>query len=149
MKEVGFMNIAGAIIAGILGTLVMVAFVLASPTRTGMFKLDLVGYVGSMFTANLNLARLIGLSILTFNGAILAIISAFLWDNNVGSATWPWGLIFGAVLGCLSLLVMLILGRIHPRPSNTKVASQQTIGVILWLGHMVYGLITVLVYTAF
>ena len=143
------MNIAGAIIAGILGTIAMVAFILASPTRAGIFKLDLVGYMGLMFTANLNLARLIGLSILTFNGAILAVISAFLWDNNIGSATWPWGLIFGAALGCLSLLVMLILGRIHPRPSDTEVASQQTIGVILFLGHLVYGLITVLVYNAF
>lgn len=143
------MNIAGAIIAGILGTLAMVAFILASPTRTGIFKLDLVGYVGLMFTANPNLARLIGLAILTFNGSILAIISAFLWDNNIGSATWPWGVIFGAVLGCLSLLVMLILGRIHPRPSDTEVVSQQTLGVILWLGHLAYGLITVLVYNAF
>ncbi len=96
------MNTAGAIIAGILGTIAMVAFVLASPTRTGMFKLDLVGYVGLMITANPNLARLIGLIILTFNGAILAVISAFLWNNNIGSATWSWGLIFGAVLGCLS-----------------------------------------------
>ena len=82
------MNIAGAIIAGILGTIAMVAFVLASPTWMGMFKLALVGYVGLMFTAHPNLARMIGLAILTFNGAILAIISAFLWDNNVGSATW-------------------------------------------------------------
>jgi hypothetical protein len=149
MKGVELMNIAGAIIAGILGTIAMLAFFLASPTRTGIFKLDVAGYVGSMFTANPNLARLIGLAILTFNGAVLGIISAFLWDNNIGSATWPWGLIFGAVLGCLSLLVMLILDRIHPRPSDTEVASQQTIGVILWLGHLVYGLITVLVYNAF
>ena len=143
------MNTAGAIIAGILGTIAMVAFILASPTRTGVFKLDLVGYVGLMFTANPNLARLIGLAILTFNGSILAIISAFLWDNHIGSATWSWGLTFGAVLGCFSLLVMLILGQIHPRPSDTEVASQRTIGVIVWLGHLVYGLITVLVYNAF
>lgn len=143
------MNIAGAITGGIVGTIAMVAFVLASPTRTGLFKLDLVGYVGSLFTANPNLARLTGLAILTFNGAVLAIISAFLWDNNIGNATWLWGMIFGAVLGCLSLLVMLILGRIHPRPGDTEVASRQTISVILWLGHVVYGLITVLVYNAF
>jgi hypothetical protein len=107
------MNIPGAIIAGVLGTIAMVMFVLASPTRTGMFKLDLVGYVGLLFTANPHRARLVGLAILTFNGAVLAIISAFLWDNNIGNATWLWGLIFGAVLGCLSLLVMLILDRIH------------------------------------
>ena len=143
------MNIVGAIIAGILGTITMVAFILASPTRTGMFKLDLVGYVGLMLTANLNLARLVGLAILTFNGAVLAIVSAFLWENNIGHATWVWGLIFGAVLGCLSLLVMLILDRIHPRPGDTEVASLQTISAILWLGHVVYGLITVLVYNAF
>jgi hypothetical protein len=149
MKEVGFMNIVGAIIGGILGTLAMLAFFLVSPTRMGMFKLDVLSYVGLMFTARLNLARLVGLAILTFNGAVLAIISAFLWDNNIGSATWLWGLIFGAVLGCLSLLVMLILGRIHPRPGDNEVASQRTIGVILWFGHLVYGLITVLVYNVF
>ena len=81
------MNTAGAIIAGILGTIAMVVFILVSPTRMGIFKLDIAGYVGLMFTANPNLARLIGLAILTFDGAILAIISAFLWDNNIGSAT--------------------------------------------------------------
>ncbi|MFN8373657.1 MAG: hypothetical protein U0694_12395 [Anaerolineae bacterium] len=107
------MNIAGAIIAGIFGTLAMVVFILATPTRLGTFKLDIAGYVGSMFIAHPKFARLIGLAILTFNGAVLALASAFLWSNNIGSATWPWGLIFGAVLGCLSLLVMLILGRIH------------------------------------
>jgi hypothetical protein len=149
MKGAGHMNIIGAIIAGILGTIAMVAFVLTSPTRMGIFKLDIAGYVGLMFTANPNLARLIGLTILTFNGAVLAIISAFLWDKNIGIATWQWGLIFGAVLGCLSLVVMLILGRIHPRQSDTEVASQQTIGVIVWLGHLVYGLITVVVYNTF
>lgn len=143
------MNITGAIIGGILGTLAMLTFFLVSPTRMGMFKLDIVGYVGSMFTASPNLARLIGLTILSFNGAMLAIFSAFLWDNHIGSATWVWGLIFGAVLGCLSLLVMLILDRIHPRPGDTEVASPQTIGVILWFGHLVYGLVTVLVYNAF
>lgn len=142
------MSIAGAIMGGILGTIAMIAFILASPTRTGIFKVDLVGYVGSMFMANPKFARLIGLAILTFNGSVLAIISAFLWDNHIGSATWLWGLIFGAILGCLSLLVMLILGRIHPRP-GPEVASQQAIGMILWLGHLVYGLITVLVYNAF
>lgn len=142
------MNVAGAIIAGILGTIAMLAFFFVSPTRTGILKLDVVGYVGSIFTANMVLARLTGLAILTFNGAVLAIISAFLWDNNIGRATWSWGLIFGAVLGCLSLLVMLILDRIHPRP-GPEVTSQRILGVILWLGHLVYGLVTVLVYNAF
>jgi hypothetical protein len=143
------MNIAGAIIAGVAGTLIMLGVIFASPTRTGILKLDLVGYVGTLFTANLKLARLIGLAILTFNGAILATISAFLWDNNIGSAIWLWGLIFGAVLGGLSLLVMLILDRIHPRPGDPEVVSQQTIAVILWLGHLVYGLATVLIYNLF
>jgi len=127
----------------------MLALILVIPTRTGMFNLDLAGYVGLLFTSHPKLARLIGLTILSFNGAVIAVISAFLWDNNIGSATWPWGLIFGAVLGGLSLLVMLILARIHPRPGHTEVPSQQTIGVILLLGHLVYGLVTVLVYNGF
>lgn len=143
------MNIAGAAIAGILGTIAMVVFLLVSPSRTGPFKLDIVGYVGLIFTPNLKLARLIGMSILTFNGAILAIIGAFLWDNHIGSATWLWGLIFGAVLGVLSLLVMLILEKIHPRSDDTDLRSLLTIGFILWLGHLVYGLTTVLVYNTF
>jgi hypothetical protein len=144
------MNIAGAIVAGMLGTIAMVVFILACSTWIGTFRLDISSYVGLVFTANLRLARLIGLAILTFNGAILALISAFLWDNDIGSATWPWGLIFGAVVGCLSLLVMLILERIHPRsPDTDEVVSLQTIGVILWLGHLIYGLIMVLIYNAF
>lgn len=142
------MNTVAAILAGTLGTLAMVVFILVSPTRTGMLKLDIASYVGLMFTANPKLARLIGLAILTFNGAILAIISAFLWDNNIGSATLPWGFVFGAVLGCLSLLMMLIMERIHPRSPDIRAVPLQTIGVILWLAHVVYGLIAVLVYNA-
>lgn len=144
------MNIAGAIVAGIFGTIAMVVFILASSIWIGTFRLNIASYVGLVFTANLRLARLIGLAILTFNGAILALVSTFLWDNNIGSATWLWGLIFGAVVGCLSLLVMLILERIHPRsPDTDEVVSLQIIGVILWLGHLVYGLVMVLIYNAF
>ncbi len=142
------MNTASAIFAGILGTLAMVVFVLAGPTRTGMLKLDIASYVGLLFTANPKLARLLGLAILMFNGALLAIISAFLWDNNIGSATWLWGLIFGGVLGCLSLLMMLIFERVHPRSRHIATELLPTIAVILWLGHVAYGLIMALVYSA-
>ena len=143
------MNTAGAVIAGILGTIAMVAFILATSTRIGIVNLDIASYVGLLFTPNPRPARWLGLAILTFNGAILAIISAFLWENNIGSATLPWGLVFGAVLGLLSLLAMLIMERIHPRSPDTDGASLQTIALILWLGHLVYGLITVLVYNLF
>jgi hypothetical protein len=143
------MNIAGAIIGGILGTVGMVGFILACPTRAGLFKLDIAGYVGSIFTAKSTLARSLGMEILTFDGAVIAVICAYLWDNNIGSATWVWGLVFGAVLGVLSLLVMLILDRIHPRASRIEFESKYIISLILWLGHLVYGLITVLVYNAF
>lgn len=142
------MNTAAAILAGTLGTLAMVVFVLVGPTRTGILKLDMASYVGLLFTANPRLARWLGLAILMFNGAALAIISAFLWDKNIGSATGLWGLMFGGVLGCLSLLMMFIFERIHPRSPHIAVGSLPTIVVILWLGHVLYGLIMALVYSA-
>lgn len=143
------MDITGAVIGGVLGTLAMLGFFLASPTRAGMFKLDVAGYVGLLFTASPKLARWIGLAVLSFNGAVLAVISAFLWDRGIGHATWGWGLVFGAVLGGLSLIVMVVLERIHPRPGEADLASESALAVILWLGHLVYGLVTVLVYNAF
>jgi hypothetical protein len=142
-------NIIGAAIAGFVGTLAMIAFILVSPTSIGMLKIDISSYVGSIFTADTRSARLIGAAILCFDGIVLAIICAFLWNVGIGSATWLWGLIFGAVLGVLSLLVMLILMPIHPRPPEVEAGSNMMVGLFLWLGHLVYGLVTALLYSAF
>ena len=57
-----------------------------------------------------------------------------------------WGLIFGAVFGILSILFMFVTFRIHPRLPDRQPWPIGVVVYCLWLGHLVYGLVMVLIY---
>ena len=97
------MNVISSIVAGLVGTATMIVSILFIPTLLGMPKLDVTVFVGTAFTPDERRARRIGWLILSFNGSVLAIICALLWEAGIGSVTWLWGLIFGAVLGVLTV----------------------------------------------
>src|SRR5256714_1359889 len=42
----------------------------------------------------------------------------FLWSLGIGSATWWWGLIFGAIHGLLVLLLLALIILLYPRLSR-------------------------------
>jgi len=113
------MSVIAAIVAGVVGSAAMIVAILIGPTLLGMSRLDVTVFVGTAFTPDERRARAIGWLILSFNGSVLAIICALLWEAGIGSATWLWGLIYGAVLGILTVLLLPLMMRFHPRAEET------------------------------
>ena len=148
------MNIIGAIVAGLAGTLVM-SMILAMAPRMGMPKMDIVGMLGSMFNKDGNTG--LGWVMHLMNGVIFAIIYAALWGFGVGSATWVNGLVFGAVHWLIAGLMMGGMPMMH---AGIKAETVKAPGVLMLnsgvmglmgglIGHAVYGLVVALVYGAF
>ena len=140
------MNVLGAIIAGLAGTAIMTMMMYIAP-RMGMPKMDMPRILGTMFISKEGTATALGMVIHFMMGAIFAIIYALLWRLGLGSATWGWGLIFGAVHGIVAALMMPIMLRMHPRPPEMSFGTMMILGVLM--AHLVYSLVVALVYGAF
>src|SRR3972149_1334072 len=126
------MNIFGSIIAGLLGTLVMALLMIMAP-RMGMPKMDIIGMLGTMFTASEGTARVLGILAHFMMGVIFAIIYALLWSFGIGSPTWLWGLIFGAVHGVVAMVMIPVVMRMHPRPTQMESGGMMVVGLLM--GH--------------
>lgn len=140
------MNVLGAIIAGLAGTAVMTMMMYIAP-RMGMPKMDMPRMLGTMFISRESTATALGMAIHFMMGAIFAIIYALVWNLGLGSATWWWGLIFGAVHGIIAIVMIPIMLRMHPRPPEMASGPLMMAGQMM--GHLIYGLVVALVYGAF
>lgn len=140
------MNVLGAIIAGLAGTAVMTMMMYIAP-RMGMPKMDMPRILGTMFISKEGTATALGMVIHFMMGAIFAIIYALLWRLGLGSATWGWGLIFGAVHGLVAAGMMPVMLRMHPRPPEMSFGAVMIVGMLM--AHLAYGLVVGLVYAAF
>lgn len=140
------MNVLGAIVAGLAATAVMTMMMYAAPLM-GMPKMDIAGMLGTMFVSKEKTARVVGMAMHFMMGVVFALIYALLWSLGLGSATWWWGLIFGAVHGFGAIVMIPILMRMHPRPLEMARGPLMMAGQLM--GHLVYGLVVALVYGAF
>jgi hypothetical protein len=148
------MNILGAIIAGVPGT-IAISSVMAIAPMMGMPKMDIVEMLSTMFGRP---NRLMGWMMHFMMGIVFALIYIFLWSVGVGSPTWVNGLIFGGVHWLFAGLVMGMIPMMHV---GIKRGEVQVPG--LWMtnnggmlafgggliGHLVFGLVVVLVYNLF
>jgi uncharacterized membrane protein YagU involved in acid resistance len=137
------MDILSAIIAGLLGTLVMTAMMYVAPMM-GMPKMDIISMLGTMFTSNTGTARIVGVIAHFMMGAVFALIYALLWSLGIGNPTWLWGLIFGAVHGIVAMIAMPMMIKMHPRSPQMDSGAMMMIG--LMMGHLVFGLVVALTY---
>jgi len=149
------MNVIGAVIAGVFGTLVM-SLVMAMAPSMGLPKMDIVGMLGSMLQRDGN--RPLGWGIHFMMGIVFALIYAILWSIGIGAATLLWGLVFGAVhwLGA-----GLMMGGVPAMHAGVKAGTVQAPGVFMLntggsmafmgglIGHLVFGLVVALVYGLF
>ena len=149
------MNVIGAIVAGLAGTIVMSMVIMMAPSM-GMPKMDIVRMLGSMFSKEGNTG--LGWVMHLMMGVIFAIIYAALWAAGVGSATWAGGLVFGAVHW---LVAGLMMGGVPMMHAGVKAGTVKAPGLYMTadggmmafvgglIGHAVYGLVVALVYGFF
>ncbi len=140
------MNAFGSVIAGLLGTLVMTLLMYLAP-KMGLPKMDIIGLLGTMFTARAGAFRVIGTLAHLMMGVIFAIVYALLWTFGLGNPTWLWGLIFGAVHGVMAMGMMPLMVKMHPRPPQMESGPMMVVGLLM--GHLVFGLVVALTYATF
>lgn len=149
------MNIIGAIVAGLVGTAI-ISLIMAMAPKMGMPKMAIWETLGSMLSAEGNLAM--GWVMHFVAGAVFAIIYAALWSAGIGSASVVGGIIFGIVHW---LIVGLMMGGMPMMHAGIKTGNMPAPGVFMLnnggmmafmgglMGHIVYGIVVALVYTAF
>ena len=139
------MNILNAILSGLAGTLIMTVMMYLAPAM-GMPKMDIIGMLGTMFTPNQSVARIFGIVAHFMMGAVFAIIYVLLWSLGIGSPSWLWGVIFGAAHGVVAMLTMPMMMKMHPRPPEMDSGATMMAGLLV--GHIVFGLVVALTYSA-
>jgi hypothetical protein len=149
------MNVIGAVIAGIVGTIVISMMMALSP-KMGMPKMDIVGMLSTMFDEDGN--RTLGWIIHLMMGIIFAIAYAILWTIGIGSPTVLWGLAFGAIHWLFAGVAMGVMPMPHTgiregtvQPPGNFMLNQG--GMLAFMGglmgHMLFGLVVALVYRVF
>jgi hypothetical protein len=149
------MNIFGAIVAGIIGTIVITVVMAMSP-KMGMPKMDIVGMLGAMFDPEGN--RTLGMGMHLMMGVVFAIIYALLWNAGIGTVGLVWGAIFGAVHWLIAGAMMGGMPMMH---AGIKAGTVNAPGLFMLhnggvmafmgglMGHIIYGLVVALVYGMF
>ena len=140
------MNYVAVIIAGLAGTVAMTILMYLAPLM-GMPKLDIIAMLGTMFTSNNTVSTIIGVMAHFMMGVVFAFIYVLLWSFGIGSPTWMWGLIFGAVHGLMVYLIMPMINRMHTHPVEMEGGTKLAVGKLMV--HMLYGLVVALVYASY
>jgi len=111
----------------------------------GLPRIDVVSTLGSLAASSKQDAVTLGGAIHFAMGILFAIIYAALWSVGIGSPTWWWGLIFGAIHGILVILLLLVVIRMYPQLS--ELINGLPVMVAILLNNMVFGVVVALVYS--
>ena len=148
------MSILGAIVAGLVAAAVFSMVMVMAP-KMGMPKMDIINLLGTMFGKE---NRLLGWMMHAIMGIVFSLIYAFLWSQGIGAATLQGGLIFGAAQWLIVGMIMGMFPMMHVGIRSGKVEAPG-----LWMtknggmmsfvggliGHLVFGVVTALVYSLF
>lgn len=149
------MNIIGAIVAGLVGTMVISMVMMTAP-KMGMPKMAIWEMLGAMFSPDSNVS--LGWVMHLMMGAIFGIVYAALWAAGAGSVSVVSGLIFGIIHW---LVVGLMMGGMPMMHAGIKVGSVSAPGVFMLnnggimgfmgglMGHVIFGVVVALVYGLF
>lgn len=140
------MAIVPAIIAGLIGTVVITILMYGGPMM-GMPRMDIIGMIGTMVAEPGGTARAVGTVGHFMMGAIFAVIYALLWSAGIGAPIWWWGLIFGVTHGLIIAFIgMPAMTGMHPRAPAQEEGPKALIGTLM--GHAIFGLVVALSYAA-
>jgi hypothetical protein len=108
------MNVSSILLWGFAATVLLTSLTVAAQSL-GLTRIDIPFIIGTIFTADRDRAKVIGLVVHLANGWIFAIVYGLFFEN-VHAATWWYGALLGAVQGMFIVTVVLpILPGIHPR----------------------------------
>lgn len=108
------MNLPSILIWGFAATIVLTGTTIAAQSL-GLTRIDLPFIIGTMLTSNRDRAKVVGTLFHVVNGWIFAVVYALFFDQ-LQTATWWLGLLFGCVQGLFVVVVVLpILPGMHPR----------------------------------
>ena len=139
------MNVSVALLAGVLGTIVMTMLMLIGP-RMGMPKMDMPGMLGTMVAPPGAAAQALGGVMHLVMGAIVAIFYALAWSWGLGSPNWAGGGLLGLAHGVVAAILMPVMTRMHPRNPESAGGAMTVVGILM--GHLVFGLVVAWVYGA-
>lgn len=149
------MNIIGAIVAGLAGTIIISMVMMMAP-KMGMPKMAIWEILGAMFSPEGNVT--LGWVMHLMMGVIFGIIYAALWGVGIGSVSAVSGLIFGIVHW---LVVGLMMGGMPMMHAGIKAGTVSVPGVFMFknggmmsfmgglMGHIIFGVVVAVVYGLF
>lgn len=149
------MNIIGAIVAGLVGTIVISMVMMMAP-KMGMPKMAIWEMLGAMFSPDGNVA--LGWAMHLMMGVVFGLVYAVLWTAGIGSVSLVSGLIFGIIHW---LVVGLMMGGMPMMHAGIKAGSVSAPGVFMLhnggmmgfmgglIGHAIFGVVVALVYGLF
>ena len=121
----------------------MLLLIYAGPL-IGLPRIDVVSLLGSLAAPNKQDAVTLGGAIHFSMGVLFALLYAALWSMGIGSVTWEWGLLFGAVHGILVIGQLFIVMRRFPQLSEQFNTFPVMLSILL--NHMIFGLVVAVVY---
>jgi cytochrome c biogenesis protein CcdA len=137
-------HVRDAIIAGSTGRMAMLLIIYGGPL-IGLPRIDVVGMLGSLAAPSKQEAATLGGAIHFTLGILFSLIYAGLWSLGIGSPTWWWGLIFGAIHGMLIVLLLLVVMNMYSQLS--QLINGRVVMIAILLNHMVFGVVVALVYS--
>ena len=136
-------HVRDAIIAGSTGRMAMLLLIYAGPL-IGLPRIDVVSLLGSLAAPNKQDAVTLGGAIHFAMGVLFALLYAALWSVGIGSATWGWGLLFGAIHGILVIVQLFVMRRLFPPLSEQFNTFSVMLSILI--NHMIFGLVVAVVY---
>jgi hypothetical protein len=108
------MNLPSISLWGFAATVVLTALTIAAQSL-GLTRIDIPFILGTIFTADRDRAKFIGLVVHLINGWVFALVYALFFEN-VHMATWWFGALIGVMQGVIVVVAFLpLLPGVHPR----------------------------------
>jgi hypothetical protein len=150
------MNLPSILLWGFAATVVLTALTIAAQSL-GLTRIDIPFILGTMFTADRDRAKVIGLVVHLINGWIFALVYGLFFENT-HRATWWFGALIGVMQGVIVVVAILpLLPGVHPRmvsdfrgPEPTRLLEPpgflatnygRMTPVVTILAHAIYGAI--------
>jgi hypothetical protein len=108
------MNLPSISLWGFAATVVLTALTIGAQSL-GLTRIDIPFILGTIFTADRDRAKFLGLVVHLINGWVFALVYGLFFEN-VDKATWWFGALIGLMQGVIVVVAILpLLPGVHPR----------------------------------